>query len=145
MTKYRGILLSAGLLMFACFAIGCKPATKVSQISGTVSFNGKPVPAGYITFTPDVGAGTLGQVVGFQIEDGKYDSSTNTPPGIQAGTYKIRIGGFDGIKIPMYGQGKQIFNPIEDSFVVPEGTTTKNFEVPASAGQNVKIEPTADT
>lgn len=145
MTLDRRNLLGSGVLLFACFALGCKPATKVSQISGTVSFKGKPVPAGYITFTPDVGAGTLGQVVGFQILEGKYDSSKNTPPGLQPGTYKIRIGGFDGIKIPMWGQGKQIFNPIEDSFVVPDGTSTKDFEVPASAGQNVKIEPTADT
>jgi hypothetical protein len=43
-----------------------------------------------------------------------------------------------------WGQGKQIFNPIEDNYAVPDGASTKDFEVPASAGQNVKIEPTAD-
>lgn len=125
--------------------IGCKPEANVAQISGSVTFKGKPVPAGYITFTPDVTAGTLGQVVGFQIADGKYDSTKNVPPGIAPGTYKVRIGGFDGKKIPLWGQGKQIFNPIEDQCQVPEGSSTKDFEVPPAAGQNVKIEPTADT
>lgn len=133
------------MILVVAFSIGCKPGPKIAQISGTVTFKGEPVPAGYITFTPDVAAGTLGQVVGFQIANGKYDSTTNVPPGLAPGTYKIRIGGFDGKKIPMWGQGKQIFNPIEDECKVPEGSSTKDFEVPASAGQNVKIEPTADT
>jgi hypothetical protein len=132
-------------ILVVTLAIGCKPGPKVSKISGNVTFKGKPVPAGYITFTPDVATGTLGQVVGFQIRDGKYDSQSNVPPGLAPGTYKIRIGGFDGVKIPLWGQGKQIFNPVEDNCVVPEGSSTKDFEIPASAGQNVKIEPTADT
>lgn len=145
MIQTKKICLGLTALLLFSHGLGCKPGPKVAQIAGTVTFKGKPVPAGYVTFTPDVAAGTLGSVVGFQIQDGKYDSKKNNPPGLTAGTYKIRIAGFDGIKIPMYGQGKQIFNPIEDSHVVPDGESTKDFEVPASAGQNVKIEPTADT
>lgn len=133
------------VLMACCFALGCSQGPKVAQISGTVTFKGQPVPAGYITFTPDVGAGTLGQVVGFQIQNGKYDSATNVPPGLPPGKYMVRIGGFDGKRIPMWGQGKQIFNPVDDQCDVPDGSTTRDFEVPASAGQNVRIEPTADT
>ena len=139
------LFLLFGLMLIVAFTAGCNPTPKVSQISGTVTFKGQPVPAGYVTFTPDVAAGTLGQVVGFQIKDGKYDSKANTPPGLPPGSYKIRIGGFDGVKIPMWGQGKQIFNPIEDNCTVTDVSSTKDFEIPESAGQNVKIEPTADT
>lgn len=139
------LLLPFGLILTAAFTVGCNPAPKVAQISGTVTFKGQPVPAGYITFTPDVATGTLGQVVGFQIQNGKYDSKANVPPGLGSGSYKVRIGGFDGVKIPLWGQGKQIFNPIEDNCTVTDGTSTKDFEIPASAGQNLKIEPTADT
>jgi hypothetical protein len=64
---------------------------------------------------------------------------------LNPGVYFVRIAGFDGKKIPMYGQGKQIFNPIEEKFTVPEGSTTKDWEIPDSAGANVKIQPTADT
>ena len=144
MSLIQRCIYNLAILSFVC-AIGCTPVPKVTHISGNVTFKGEPVPAGYITFTPDVAAGTLGQVVGFQIQNGKYDSATNVPPGLAPGKYKVRIGGFDGKRIPMWGQGKQIFNPIEDQCDVPEGETTRDFEVPASAGQNVKIEPTADT
>lgn len=145
MALNRRLFLLSGLMLTAVFTVGCNPAPKVAQISGTVTFKGQPVPAGYVTFTPDVATGTLGQVVGFQIKDGKYDSKANVPPGLPPGSYKIRIGGFDGVKIPMWGQGKQIFNPIEDNCTVTDGTSTKDFEIPESAGKNVKIEPTADT
>lgn len=145
MARNKRLFLASVLIFFMALTVGCNPAPKVAQISGTVTFKGQPVPAGYITFTPDVATGTLGQVVGFQIQKGKYDSKANVPSGLPPGNYKIRIGGFDGIKIPLWGQGKQIFNPIEDSCTVPEISSTKDFEIPVSAGQNVKIEPTADT
>ncbi len=45
----------------------------------------------------------------------------------------------------MYGQGKQIFNPVEESYTVPDGVSTKDFVIPDSAGNNVRIQPTADT
>lgn len=133
------------IAIFAALFSGCSSEPKLSQVSGKVSFKGKPVPAGYVTFTPDVAKGTNGQVVGFQIKDGSYDSTRNTPPGIAQGSYKLSIAGFDGIVIPFFGQGKQIFNPISDECVVPEGVSTKDIAVPNSAGENVKIERTADT
>ena len=135
------------LLPAAMFALaaGCSSQAKLAQISGKVSFKGQPVPAGWISFTPDVAAGALGQVRVFQIHDGAYDSAKETEPGIAPGAYQVRIAGFDGKKIPFYGQGKQIFNPIEDKYTVPSGATTKDFVIPESAGKNVKIQPTADT
>jgi hypothetical protein len=56
----------------------------------------------------------------------------------------IRISGFDGKKIDYYPDGKQIFNPHELKDTVPEGATTKDFAVPDSAANNLKIQPTAD-
>jgi hypothetical protein len=125
---------------------GCSSKPKPAQLSGMVTFKGQPVPAGYVSFTPDVEKGGKGQLRVFQIKDGAYDSAKETPPGINPGSYYVRIGGFDGVRIPHYGQGKQIFNEVTDIYVdVPEGTTTKDFVIPESAGQNVKIQPTADT
>lgn len=126
-------------------AASCSSKENPSQLSGKVTFKGQPVPAGWISFTPDVAAGGKGQVRVLQIKDGEFDSSKEDPPGINPGTYLIMIAGFDGKRIPMYGQGKQIFNPVDDKFTVPPGATTKDFEIPPSAGQNVKIQPTADT
>jgi hypothetical protein len=136
------------LLLAAAFVvsvIGCSAKPPVAQLSGKVTFKGEPVPAGWISFTPDVDKTGEGRVRVMQIKNGVYDSSKENEPGLKPGHYLVKIAGFDGIRIPMFGQGKQIFNPVDDTFDVPEGATTKDFEIPESAGQNVKIQPTADT
>jgi hypothetical protein len=138
----RKLLVAAAIL---AMAVGCSSKPKPAQLSGKVTFKGQPVPAGWISFTPDVGAGGRGQIRVLQVKDGMYDSSKESQPGLDPGAYLIRIAGFDGKKIPFYGQGKQIFNPVDDKFTVPPGTTTKDFVIPESAGHNVKIQPTADS
>jgi hypothetical protein len=119
---------------------GCsKGGLKTAQLSGTVTFKGKPVPAGYIQFQ-----GSLGEVRVVQIKDGVYDSAQEKAPGIFAGPTAIRIAGFDGKKVKGFSQGKQIFNPYELKDEIPVGTSTKDFTVPASAADNLKIVPTSD-
>lgn len=125
--------------------LGCSTKPTPAQLSGTVTFKGQPVPAGYISFTPDVAAGGLGQIRVMQIKEGVYDSSKESEPGLKPGAYLIEIAGFDGKRIPLYGQGKQIFNPVKDSFTVPDGVNKKDWVIPDSAGENVRIQPTADT
>src|SRR5262249_7893409 len=56
-------------------AVGCAKPVKVAQLSGTVLFKGKPVPAGYISFMPDAAAGNTGSVKVFQIKDGVFDTA----------------------------------------------------------------------
>jgi hypothetical protein len=125
--------------------LGCAAKPKPTHLSGKVTFKGRPVPAGYIAFTPDVGNGGRGSIKVLQIKDGIYDSSKEPPDqALAPGAYLLRIAGFDGKPIPLWGQGKQIFNPVDDAYVVPEGVSTKDFTVPDSAGENVKILPTAD-
>lgn len=132
------------IVVIGLFLVGCTAKPKLSQISGKVTFKDKPVPAGYVLFTPSLEAGTEGHIRSFMIENGVYDSVKGQEPGIPPGTYKIDIAGFDGKQIPMYYQGKQIFNPVKDAHVVPEGISTKDFVVPATAGENVRYEQTAD-
>jgi hypothetical protein len=134
------------VMMSLALAAGCTSKPKPAQLSGKVTFKGQPVPAGYISFAPDVGSGGKGPMRVLQIKDGIYDSSKEPEPGLDPGPYFLRIAGFDGKRIPYFGQGKQIFNEVKDiEFTVPEGTTTKDFVIPDSAGENVKIERTADT
>lgn len=139
----RGSLIRGLGLLAICFTlIGCgEDGPVVSQVSGNVTFKGKPVPAGFISFTPDIGKG---QVRVAQIKDGKYDTSVEPTPGAFPGPSVIYIAGYDGKPEKFFPQGKQIFNPVTFKFDVPGGTSTKDFEIPESAGRNVKIEPTAD-
>jgi hypothetical protein len=130
------------LLLLLIVAIGCTSKPKMAQLSGKVTFKGQPVPAGYISCTPDIGHGEIRLL---QIKDGVYDSAQQQPPGIPSGHYMLRINGFDGVKVPSFFQGKQIFNEwIDIDFTIPEGTSTKDFEVPDHLGQHVKIHATAD-
>lgn len=138
--------LSKSLYVFAFVVIlaGCTSQPPIAHLSGKVTLKGQPVPAGWISFTPDAGGGTLGLVKVMQIKDGAYDSSKENPPGIPPGKYFVKIAGFDGKKIPMYGQGKQIFNMVEEKCTIEPGAATKDWIIPESASENVKIQPTAD-
>lgn len=127
-------------------ADGCGQAKReTAQLSGKVTFKGQPVPAGFINFLPDVPAGNRGEVKAFEIKDGVYDTAQGSNSGIYPGANKIMISGFTGKpKMPLWPKGEQIFNPINLELTVAAGTNTKDFEVPLSAGQNVRIVPTAD-
>jgi len=130
-----------GGLAVLALAVGCSSKPEMGQVSGKVTFQGQPVPAGWISFTPEPGKGSVRVC---QIKDGVYDSSREDEPGIFPGKNTVKIAGFDGKKIPLWGQGKQIFNPVDETFDVPAGTSTKDWVIPESAGQNVKIVRTAD-
>jgi hypothetical protein len=139
----RAALLLAALVVVSG---GCGQAKReVANLSGKVMFKGQPVPVGFINFTPDVVGGNRGEVKAFDIKDGVYNTAEGPNPGIYPGANKVMISGFNGKpKMPLWPKGEQIFNPINQDVTVAAGTNTKDFEVPASAGQNVKIVPTAD-
>src|SRR5438552_4144630 len=129
-----------GLFIVLALAAGCGSSEiQKSPISGKVTFKGKPVPAGYVSFQPD-----KGEVIVLQINDGVYDSAKEQKPGVIPGPNKIRIAGFDGVKVKGFSQGKQIFNPYSVQETIASSTSTKDFVVPPSAGDNLKIEPTSD-
>jgi len=131
-------------MVLVVMASGCPKNEKKAQLSGKVLFKGQLVPAGYIQFTPDAKSGGQGMVCVAQIKDGYYDTSKEPNGGVVPGPMLIKIAGFDGQVIPHYGQGKQIFNPYDLTDTIAEGTNAKDFTVPESAAQNLKIEPTAD-
>ncbi len=124
-------------------ALGCgKGGPVLVPLSGAVTFKGQPVPAGYISFTPGAGVGGVRVV---QIKDGRYDTAEMVgSKGVHPGPNTVRIAGFDGKVVKFWGQGKQIFNPVDDQFTVPGSASSKDFVVPDAAGKNVKIEPTSD-
>jgi len=140
--------IRATLIMAALVVVsgGCGQAKReVANLSGKVTFKGLPLPVGFINFMPDVTGGNRGEVKGFEIKDGVYNTAEGPNPGIYPGPNKIMISGFDGKpKMPLWPKGQQIINPINLELTVASGTNTKDFEVPLSAGQNVKIVPTAD-
>ena len=104
------------------------------NVSGAVTYDGQPVPVGYIKFIPK-GDGATGFA---SIRDGKYDTSIGKKKrGIEAGEYTIRLDGFDGVPVAdpddpdeLFGQGKQLFSrhTIEQTF--PAKDQELNIDVP---------------
>lgn len=138
------VLCVASLVLLAF--PGCAQKPKPVQLSGKVIFKGQPVPAGYITFMPDVNNGNRGQTKLLKIKDGVYDSAQDPPDqALTPGAYHVRIAGFDGKTQPRFNQGKQIFNPVAETLVVPDTVSTKDFTIPDSASQNLIITPTDDS
>jgi hypothetical protein len=104
----------------ACSLLGVACSSdKRRQISGKVTFEGKPVPRGAIYFTPD---GTVGgQGVG-TIIDGKY--KTKPDFNVELGTNKVTIKSIDQ-------SGGSLFPEYNTTVVIDSNSNVLNFEVPS--------------
>lgn len=78
--------------MSAVLILGCGDSTGLEKrypVSGTVTYQGKPVEKGSINFIPTQ---PEGRAAGGQIEDGDYSLTTAEPgDGALPGTYKVTI------------------------------------------------------
>src|SRR5687767_6148022 len=109
-------LLLVGLLVLGASACG---GNGRNDLSGTVRFNGQPVPLGDIRFEPDTSKGGDGPGVLLGIENGAF----RTAPGMGAvaGPHKVFIRGFDGKGAPAKQSGPA---PYVGFPLFPEYTTT---------------------
>lgn len=114
--------------------VGCgtsEDAPERYQISGTVSFDGKPVPSGEIVITPD--AGNSGEGSYAVIKNGKYETAPGQ--GISGGAYRLILtgsAGNGGEEITEPDQGKTLFSGYELKHTFPKETATFDIEVPAN-------------
>lgn len=81
------IILVAVFLLSAC--IGCGPARpQTVPVAGRVTYQGKPVPEGRITFLPDHGRPAIGTIQ----TDGSYRLTTfQAGDGVLPGHYRVTI------------------------------------------------------
>jgi len=99
------------------------------RMSGSVTFDGKPVPVGDIQFEPTekgIGGGSA------PIKDGKYDTAVQGR-GHLGGEHRVQIVGFDGLVDPNNpdSAAKVMFAPYSTTLNLEAKTTTMDFEVPA--------------
>ena len=136
----RRLSVPLAAFAFALVAAGCG-GDGSNRMSGKVTFNGKPVPAGKIYFTPDGSKGNSGPAGYAEIKDGEYDTSTGK--GSVKGAVIVAIEGIDPGQAGAKEKGdtsgeatvKSLFGRYETKLDVT-GATTKDFEVPADAGKN---------
>ena len=101
------LLRVAALLSLA--TAGCGGGPKMYPVSGTVTYDGKPLPAGQISFEADVTKGHDGPQGMAYIKDGRFDTAQQKGKGVLGGPYVIRIQGFDGTPGNELPMGKPLF------------------------------------
>ncbi len=144
MASCHAVLMSGTMLITLLITllglVGCgdaKPEFRF-DLSGKITYDGKPIPRGYLRFAPDTKKGNRGPGSSASIIDGQY--KTMTGQGTVGGPHVISIVGTDGIPIelgegiPPNLAGKPLFSEYEVHVDLPKETGTYDFDVPASHG-----------
>lgn len=118
------------LFLLSCLVSCSKSDRPRFHMTGRVTFQGQPVPAGNISFEP-VEGGVAG---GFaSIQDGRYDTS-QSGRGHWGGKHTVRITGNTGKLLkpndPDSGT-ESLFTPYETTVDLPLQAATQDFDVPA--------------
>ena len=124
--------LSITLALVTVAGCGGNGDPRQNNLSGNVTFGGKPIPAGSIVFEPDVSKGNTGPQGRADIRDGEYDTSA-TGKGTVGGPYIVRITGFDRVEENEYQPATPLFAEYRLEADLPDETGEMDFEVPADA------------
>jgi hypothetical protein len=116
----------------ALVAAGCGRDTGPARyaVSGTVRYDGQPVPAGEVVLEPDGSQGNTGPGSFAIIDDGQYRTEPNS--GVVGGPYVVRIMGYDGIPAGDSTVGTPLFPAYETQVDFPQQSTTQDFDIPAA-------------
>jgi hypothetical protein len=109
---------------------GCSSGDRTYQLSGAITYEGKPVPAGHIVFEPDTNASNTGGSGFAKIKDGHYDTSILDGRGIVGGPHVVRIYGTDGVVHGELLNGIPIFQEYTTTADLPKKNGTQDFVVP---------------
>jgi hypothetical protein len=123
-------LAVVGLVLGLVALAGCGTGEeKLYRVSGTVTYDGKPVAKGSIFFEPDGTKGTTGAQGFANILNGKYDTA-ETGQGVRGGAYVVRVNGFDGKEANDAPFGRSLFPEYTGSAELPKEDSTYDLNVP---------------
>ncbi|MEX1039968.1 MAG: hypothetical protein WDZ51_05030 [Pirellulaceae bacterium] len=118
-------------IWFLVALVGCNAEPSgLYHVSGTIDFNGQPVPAGTILFQPDGSHGAKGPAGIALIRDGKYNTAGPGGKGVVGGPHRVRITGLDGKPVAMGPEGVPLFPDYSTTIDLPTEDTTHDFSVP---------------
>lgn len=126
------------LAIAACGLAGCSETTSGPDrfdVSGTVTYDGAPVPAGQIQFRPDSAKGHSGPAGFATITNGRYDTSRKGR-GTVGGPHVVVIVGFTGppptdVQSDEDLADNSLFSEYQISADLPTETGQLDFDVPA--------------
>ena len=120
------------IVLLVLSMVGCGRNRSGSyEVKGTVSLDGKPVPAGEVQFEPDPEKYNIGPQSRAKIKDGKY--ITPSGKGAPTGPALVKILCHDGKPVPGGSPiGSRLARPYHTKIDLPQEDSTTNFDVPAS-------------
>jgi hypothetical protein len=121
-----GVLALVTLGICGC---GDHDGTTRYDVSGTVTYGGKPVPAGEIVFMPDGSKHNQGAPGFTKIMDGKFDTALDGKGHI-SGPHVARISGFDGRGTAELPDGAKLFPDYTIPIDLPKEKANCDFDIP---------------
>jgi hypothetical protein len=122
-------IANLGFLLAALVLAGCGTGDEVLyDVSGTATFDGKPIPKGVIFFDPDPTKGGAGGQGFANIWDGKY-TTAEKGRGVRGGAYIIRLVGFDGKTGQEAPFGDFLFPEHQEAKELPKANSTLDFAI----------------
>ena len=119
------------LLYITMSVSGCSQDNTFHTVSGSVTYDGKPVPVGEVQFMPDSTKGNRGPSVMASIKDGQY--KTRKGKGIVGGPYVLMVTGYqaapDSADPTAPGYGAQLFERTKQYFEFPKGDCEHNIVI----------------
>lgn len=127
--------LAAAILACVAAAPGCgESGPTMGRVAGKVTYNGKPVPKGTISFQSTAPGGR--NATGAIAEDGSYTLQTENPgDGAIVGDYKVAVTARDDV----------ILDYIPKKAPPPKRLTPEKYENPETSGLTAKVEPGSNT
>ncbi len=108
-------------------------------MSGSITFDGQPIPKGTVLFQPDESKGCTGSAGIALIRDGKYDTAAEGGTGVVGGPHLVRIVGLDGKPIDsMSPDGIPLFPDYTTTVELPKANSTQDFAVPKDSKRSMK-------
>lgn len=131
--EYAIGILFCSLLVAVSAGCGSSKDPRQYHVWGTVTYQGKPLPAGSITFEPDASKGNKGPAVSVKIKDGKYDTRREGVGHI-GGPHVVRIVGLsgEGSSDEFFPEGTPLFPEWRTTVDLPKAGSEQDFEVPAT-------------
>jgi len=93
------------LALLALAASGCSTGSRLTKVTGTVSYDGVPLTNGSISFVSESGGENAAGMIN---EHGEYTLSTHQPgDGVAPGTYRVCIASFETLPAMKPYSGKR--------------------------------------
>jgi len=135
MHKFRGAVAATAFVAAVALTVGCSGDGQYGEVSGTVTYDGKPIEDGQIKFTSADGKGpTAGDV----IKDGKYAAKKVPVGGMRVSISGSKVTGkkkvYDTPDSPVVSITAELlpekYNDKSDlTFEVKSGANAKNWEL----------------